>query len=285
MKILILNDFPTFEAKYLKNYLAEKGHQVVSRSGLTRGRFKYEYFNMETRPPIGFTSEELSAFDLLIVDAISLRNLSRARRNALERSVREKGLGVFIQADNAVYASTVPLNGFQFDRTKGVQATLDDFPRIKISMYPFTFTDTFSLQPIHTSDTKILSGYQRLGGGRVGTSVLQNTYELVLNGNSEVYQQFWAKILESIAKSEEPRAMWKSDAMISFPNEPFTFQLRTQEPAPTVTSGEGFNIAMRQDYDSSSHKYPILNRKTIPNHSGLIGFNVLAPLYSVVAVS
>jgi hypothetical protein len=47
LKILVLNSFPTFETRTLKNFLAEAGHGLVVRSQITRGRFKYEYLNTE----------------------------------------------------------------------------------------------------------------------------------------------------------------------------------------------------------------------------------------------
>jgi len=58
LRILMLSAFPTFESKYLKNYLAETGHQVVVKNQLTTARYKYEYFNMTSRPVINITQEK-----------------------------------------------------------------------------------------------------------------------------------------------------------------------------------------------------------------------------------
>ncbi|MBT8310829.1 MAG: hypothetical protein HKO72_12180, partial [Flavobacteriaceae bacterium] len=45
LNILIVNSFPSFESKYLKNFLISLGHQITVRSQLSKGKYKYEYFN------------------------------------------------------------------------------------------------------------------------------------------------------------------------------------------------------------------------------------------------
>src|SRR5690606_2672042 len=105
LRILVLNNFPTFETKYLKNFLAEAGHEVVVRSQITTGRFKYEYFNAN-RTVIGNLSREaLEAYDLLIIDAASLRSLGSSYSGALLNVVGTDGLGVFIQPDEAFFSA------------------------------------------------------------------------------------------------------------------------------------------------------------------------------------
>ena len=65
LRVLILNNYPTFETKYLKNFLAEEGHEIVVRSQLTKGKFKFEYFNTGSTPVYQFTDEILKQFDLV----------------------------------------------------------------------------------------------------------------------------------------------------------------------------------------------------------------------------
>lgn len=94
---MILNGFPTFESKYLKNYLAETGHRVVVKNQLTAARYKYEYFNITSKPVIDITKEKLTLFDLLIIDSKSLKNLSNRERTTLKNVVKESGMGILIQ--------------------------------------------------------------------------------------------------------------------------------------------------------------------------------------------
>jgi len=252
LNILIVNDFPAFETKYVKNYLAEKGHRVLSKSGLTKDRYKFEYFNMDSKPLVDFTEEGLNHFDLVFIDVSSLKKLSRTKRNALESAVREQGLGLFIQPDASFRTATIPLSTFNFTSSKSTQLVLDAWPKVKVPSYPFTIKSAFEIQPIHTEDAGILSAYIRSGQGRIGTSVFQNTFELVLNGDVEAYQELWAAIIENISKKDMPSSSWSTKAPLVFQDEPFTFQLRTQENIPLVTTDENALIPMVQDIDISS---------------------------------
>ena len=76
LQVVMLTAFPSFEFKYLKNYLAELNHQVLVRSQLTQGRFKYEYFNQERKPFNALATSSLNDLDLLILDAGAWQSLS-----------------------------------------------------------------------------------------------------------------------------------------------------------------------------------------------------------------
>lgn len=264
LKILIVNDFPTFETKYLKNFLAETGHQVLVRSQLTTGRYKFERFNMDSRPVVGYSQKQLESFDLMIMDATSLKNLSRRALNSLKQSVRENGLGIFIQPDSDFYNSSKRLLSFNFIAEKSAETTLEIWPRVKINKHLFRLKNEFQLQPIHQSDAKIYSAYKRLGEGRIGVTVFQNTYELLLNGDSKAYKYLWSRTIESLGKKEMPSVAWNANAMIGFQDMPFDFQLRTAIDRPIINTDEGYSIAMRRDMDITS----LWKGRTYPRETG-----------------
>ncbi len=252
LKIAIINEFPTFETKYVKNFLAEKGHEVLIRSQLTTARFKYEYFNMEGRQEFRFTKDALEDFDLLIIDVNSLRSLSRNRRKALEKAIRESGLGLFIQPDATVYTKTMPIASFDFLQKKQTNTTIKDWSKSSINTYPFVFKNTFSVTPMYGVDTNIVAAYERKGVGRVGTSVFQSTYELLLNGQTQTYQGIWTKIVQNLSKKQPPNVLWKTPMTIAYPDEPFDFQLRTQFSNLTVIDDTGLSIPLKGHKDIAS---------------------------------
>lgn len=252
LKILILNNFPTFETKYLKNYLAENGHQVLNRSQLTTNRYKYEYFNMDNRPFVAMTKKALASFDLLIIDAISLQNLSKSKRNTLENSVREDGLGIFIQPNDSYFQSHKNLFSFKFVPDDNKTSTLEAWPKVDIGSYAFGFNSEFGLEAMLNGKSKLLSAYKRKGAGKIGTTLFKNTYELALNGHTEIYQQIWSKIVENLSKTENPIAKWHSNTPFTFKDEPFNFKLRTAILDPIVSANGDYNIPLRQDLNIAS---------------------------------
>ena len=265
LSILIINDFPTFESKYLKNYLATKGHKVIVRSQLTKDRYKYEYFNSKNRPTINFNRKNIEIFDLIIIDAASLNKLSRRQRYAIEQSVRKDGLGVFIQPDNSFFNSNSRLVPFAFKKNKNTTATLKNWPRTKINTYPYNFRQDFALQAIQLANTKILSTYKRLEIGRIGTTTTQNTYQLLLNGHQEVYQDIWSKIVENTSKKKIKTVEWAKNSLFSFENEPMHFKVRTQVEKPKISTDEEMHIPLQRNLDIAS----IWNGKTYPKKSWL----------------
>ncbi len=264
LSILIINDFPTFETKYLKNYLAKKGHQVLIRSKLTKDRYKYEYFNMTKRSPVAFDLKTLQKFDLMLIDAISLNSLSRGSINSIKKTIVDQGLGVFIQADQGFYNSNDRLTQFKFQRDNIVSTIFKDRPRIKLTTYPYKFRSEFSLQTIQTSGVKTLSAYKILGMGRVGTSILQNSYELVLNGHADMYQELWSSVLGDLSRKEIMNTEWNTKPLFAFENEPMEVSIRTRFEQPTINTNEDAIIPMTQDVDIAS----LWRGKTTPKNMG-----------------
>ncbi|WP_034061505.1 hypothetical protein [Lacinutrix jangbogonensis] len=263
LKILMLNGSPTFESKYLKNYLAETGHQVVVKNQLTTARYKYEYFNMTSKPIINITEEKLEIFDLLIIDTRSLKAFSKRQLTTLRTVVRELGMGILIQPDVNYFRNKKLISSFKFETEKSKEANLSAFPKQNLKKYFYQFKDEFSLQPIHRSGSKIWSAYQRVGSGRVGTSVFRNTFELILNGHPKTYHALWSKIIEKISKPKTPSVQWSSSHNLAYINQPFEFELRTTIPNPIVESNEGFSIPLQRDLNVKSlWKGRVYPRKT-----------------------
>lgn len=247
LKILILNNFPTFETKYLKNYLAEAGHEVVVRSQITRGRFKYEYFNTNRKVIGSITRETLEAYDLLIIDAGSLRSLAGSQSLGIQNAVSDDGLGVFIQPDETFFSSPGAMVNLKFDRQGNNKVRLEGQAAIDVSVFQFTFNRSPGQESIYSAGNSIIAGYKRNGQGRIGTSVLSNTWQLILEGNSEAYKQIWSRVIEQLSKRENAISQIEQRAQFVFPHESFHFIIRSELPDPGVTNHQGSTIPLEQD--------------------------------------
>lgn len=245
LKILIVNSFPTFETKYLKNFLSEAGHELVIRSQITRDRFKSEYFNTDRIAINSLSETTLEAFDLLIIDAATLRTLPKGQISAIEKSIRTNGLGFFIQADNAFFNSTGKLYPLKFERVNNAEITAPQWPGIKLTRFPYQINDDFGLQTIHDTGNSVASAYKRIGQGRIGTTVFSDSWQLVLEGKNDVYRELWSQVVEQISKKQNPGAEWQQELMIAYQDEPFDFQLRIDEDSPDLKTNTG-NIPVIQ---------------------------------------
>ena len=252
LKILMIDAFPTFETKYLKNYLAQAGQEVSIRTQITTGRYKYEYFNIEQKGPITFTEDILKKFDLLIIDASSLKDLSKKEKLILKRSIRYEGLGVFIQPSMDFFNTKNELADLKFKGDNKTKISLDSNSKIQVNKYPYQFIPQNRLQTIVSYDKSRLAAYQKIGLGRVGTGVLENSYQLVLDGNGDQYQDLWSKIIKKISKRAKISSELTSDQFIVFKDEPYNFRLRTKEAMPIVVDLKESKVPLKQDISISN---------------------------------
>ncbi len=249
LRVLIINEFPSFETKYLKNYLAEMNLEVMVRSQLTKGKYKFEYFSRSRTPIYSFSSDNLKNFDIVILDANSYRNLSSNAFSILVTAAKQEGLGIFIQPDEELFRLQGKKSYFNFTSNRNNESALEEGAKIKVESYPYSFDKEFLLEPAYNPNNNILSAYRRLEQGRVGTTVLKNTYQLVLEGHSNLYRRLWADILGDISKKVIPNAHWESGKMMSVQNHPYPFKIRTFSKKPQVENEVGSPITLANDPD------------------------------------
>jgi len=264
LRVLILNSYPTFEIKYLKNFLAESGHELVVKNRITAGRFKFEFFSTENTRLGSLNEKKLEDFDLLISDAGALRNLSSSETSALQNSIRETGLGLFMLEEANTLNSLVDFSVFELERVSGTETEIDNLPEVSIAKQPFKLKEAVGLEEIHSSNSSILSGYKRLGQGRIGTTLLENTWQLQLEGKQEAYQQVWSQLVEQISKRTSVAASWEARTDFAFKDQAFEFQLRTSVENPRVRDENEHLIPLKQDLNNSE----LWTGKTYPQKTG-----------------
>jgi len=233
MNVLIINDFPTFETKYLKNFLAENGHQVLVRSQLTKNRFKFEYFNRAAKPISRFSQETLKDFDLIVIDADSYADLGNSSRNALNVSIREHGVGLFVQPNASYFKRSGQRSVLKFKGDSQKQFTFGE-PPVSLEKYPFAFDGGFPTQPIKLDSVEV-AAYAPMVNGKIATTLMMNSYQLLLEGHKGLYSQLWTRILNVVSRKKEVKAKWEEISETPRVDVPFQFKLRTPLKKPRIT--------------------------------------------------
>lgn len=247
LNIIVLNNYPLFETKYLKAFLSSEGHEVLIKTRVSTGRYKYEFFNTDKRS-IGKISEDgLDETDLLIMDADYLKLLNNREMDAMQMAIREKGLGFFIQANDSYFNSNDQFGGFSFKSSKA-SVSLKNIEDGQLEKYPYSFNNSFLLEPIQENSNEVYSAYKKMGKGRIGTSVFDDTYQLILNGQEKAYQYIWSEIVNSISKKNLKNSSFVTEDNLIYTDEPFSFKLRTNFEKPKVLTGEGVTVPLEQDF-------------------------------------
>lgn len=200
LNILIVQKFPSAEVRYLKNFLAEKGHALLVRSQISKNDFHYEFSNRESTRMDKLTSESLTEFDLLLMDSESLYGLSASELKSIEQATRG-GLGVVVLMNDIDLKKKLPLlnaslKTYAHDtvhlkmKTQGIV-----LPALPVSVQALS-----SITPITSSAARILSGYRHEVAGKVGFQLLHETYRLLLEGKKSEYSMLWSPLLESTSR-------------------------------------------------------------------------------------
>ncbi|WP_167596456.1 hypothetical protein [Leeuwenhoekiella sp. ZYFB001] len=247
LSVVMLSAFPSFDFKYLKNYLAELNHQVLVRSQLTQGRYKYEYFNQERKPFNALSTSGLKDLDLVILDAGAWQSLSRNEQNSIKDAVAQEGLGVFVMPSEELFYGSQPLIDFKFTRTAQREVELQD--GTVVSTFGYYMNSAANFNATLKAANQILAGQRFIGFGSVSTTVLSNTYALQLKGNQERYKSLWSEILKSVLKPESDMIFWEETEQIVRPHEPYTIKFRTAVSEFTLTDTDGNSIPVIQDPD------------------------------------
>lgn len=247
-QVLLLNSFPTFEMKYLKNWLAENGHPVAVRNRISKGKFKFEFLNRERINLSRLSTSTLNATDLLIADATSIDNLSPLEENRLQTAIQEDGLGLLVLDEVTQLTSLSNFSVFEFQQVSATSIQPDGLVDVEVDKQPYEIKAEVGLEEIQASNSSILSAYKRVGQGRIGTTILQRTWQLQLEGKQEAYQKLWSKILESLIKSKPLDIAWNSESTFAFLDEPFKIKLRTSHESPRLRDENHHAIPLHQDF-------------------------------------
>lgn len=255
LNILFLQTFPTFETRYLKNYLEKDGHSILLRYETSKNIFRYETSNT---PPIKaiekINAEKLNAFDLVIMSNDAVNQLSSLAQTEIQESVKN-GLGILILFnDETLPTKLINKSAITFKKVNydSVSISLPESGKIKLPSLHNRINSNPEFTSIAEDKNGSVSGFQNYGRGRIGFQLVQNTYQLSLEGKNDVYQQLWFSLLENIAKPEQNQNQIKLESVFPFyVDQPLNVEIVSSKNTPEVF------------YDSE--RIPLLEHSSIPD--------------------
>lgn len=235
LNILFVQKYPSAEVRYLKNFLAEKGHALLVRSQISKNDFHYEFSNRESARIDKLTSESLSEFDLFLMDSESLYELNSSESRSIEQAIRE-GLGVVTLMNDIDLKKKLPL------LNASLKTYAHDTVHLKIKTQsivlpalPVSVQALPSITPISSSAARILSGYRNEVAGKVGFQLLHETYRLLLEGKTTEYATLWTPLLESTARlTAEPFKIQITNSFPYYQDEPLAVQVISSGDEPEL---------------------------------------------------
>lgn len=206
INILILQAFPSFEINTLKEWLAEKQHQIQVNVQISRNNYSTQHINMAGRSDKNLFSEEnLNEVDVLIADAERIRGFTNNQKRNIKKAVR-KGMGVLAFADERMIKNPELLDeNFQLNSSTAEFILRDETNKkiLKLKKLPASIKESIEVVPIISNEEKDVSTAFIPGGrGKIAIQLISETFPLVLQGEKTLYNAFWSDIISSISRNE-----------------------------------------------------------------------------------
>ena len=239
--ILILQKFPSFEVRQLKNFLAEKSHKLTLRYQVSKNNYRFEYANTPSVRVVQLSSSMLQSFDLLIIDSDALNELSKAEKNSLEESIHN-GLGMILLPGSAAEKDQVRERYLPIKMKKALKDTVQMTINNKLytlPVLPLQVTEGPSVFFITKNKSRIFSVYTYAGLGKTAIQLLQETYRIALEGNTEGYASIWAPLVEKTSRTKNDRfKISLRNKFPVYPDEPIRAEvISTTDEQPSILDG------------------------------------------------
>jgi hypothetical protein len=241
--VLILESAPNFETRTLKQWASITGNALVIRSMVSREKFFTEFLNTTPFALERLTPSILEKVDVVIIDLQTLVRLSASEQAALRQAV-EAGLGLLIALPDAPAVRQLREHDFflgfftavpesrqgRFVRPQGFSLRHSSSTALPIA--PLRLRGNFGTeilmqdeagQPLVLSSTR--------GLGKVAVSIVQETFRWALEGQRELYADYWSHALKCLARPNLDTDLW-THSLLPTVDLPCHFTLRTSPAMP-----------------------------------------------------
>lgn len=240
LRILVWQQYPSAETRYLKNFLIEQGHQVVVRTQISKTNFRLEYGNHAQVPVNRITTDLLNEFDLLVL--ANEANPTATEISSIEYAAQQ-GLGVLWQPAEADFSK--PPFGFKFTKIES------DTAHIKqdgvVSVFPvWPVVSGERVVPVIANSQGAWVGYKNKGAGKIGYNLITETYPLIVKERTEMYASMWTQIIESLVRTVNASTVIQIEN--SFPvyvQEPVTLSVISMQDEPKIIS-DSVTVPLRE---------------------------------------
>lgn len=238
--ILMLSGVPSFELRYLKNHLTDKGYRLAYQYDISPDIRSQEFHNLDQRNLSTLNEALLSDFDVLIISGDRYASLSDREQTEILRAIREGKLGLLFTdpLPNRSLLGTVrqtPEDKTQFDTESGeifLKHRRLEFDGIEIEW-----------------NEKPIGRVRSMDLGSVGYCRFPETYTLLLKGQSDLYGKIWQRMFNELMGTK-PTEEFIEVTLPIYVDEPTTLQFISASELPELRI-ENDVVPIRERFDRS----------------------------------
>ncbi|NOT08083.1 MAG: hypothetical protein HOP28_07750 [Gemmatimonadales bacterium] len=268
--LLLLQGTPRFETRDLTRLLAGRGGRVAVRTRVAKDRYLREFFNRRVEPFERLSPELLRSVDIVVLDGLTVNELSAPEMALLRRAVLEEGLGVLVWRDSV--ARAVSRN------TGSDQRFFLEFPLVR---QPGALTRESGVAlrgPAHTGASPVevesslfeerpdavpiledgsgrtLAAVLVRGRGRIGTSLVLTPSAWAYRQERDLFEAYWGRLLGAVARDTADRWSVSPDGPVTV-DQSLAITLFSSAPAPVATvrtpAGAVDTVSLRREAGST----------------------------------
>ena len=211
--VLVLDRSPSFESRYLEDWLRDAGGALAVRTEISRGRYRTRYLNRSAADLSRLSVATLHSFDVVVLGTRTLADLQPADRSALESAVRDGGLGIVLRADDAMLRGGRMTEGLSLTASGGVDRTArltwagDSGGGHPVELAPVTLRGDAATRVLVTDSAgHPVAAWRREGAGAVAVTLVATPSRWRLGGEAERFASYWSLVLGAV--SRPPGAAW-----------------------------------------------------------------------------
>lgn len=202
VSVLLMASSPSFEYKFLYNWLRDSQYEVTYRARISTDKFLYASTAVLPERERKIDVRMLEKTDLLVIDETEWLQLGALEQAALGRAAA-KGMGIILMMGDESPQTKV---GKLFARTGLVKAG-EQRLRLKdrngAETRPLSTSDLVALSddgralPLFYAGGHMVAAVQMYGASRITALTLRDTYSWWLQGEERTYTKFWSQLLSS----------------------------------------------------------------------------------------
>lgn len=237
LDVVIINLAPSFESKYLKNTLSDKGHRVAVRSTITRGKFRTEFVNQDAVNLNEINRELLRETDIFVTTIGALEKMNSTELDDIQGEVR-RGVGCIIWGDDEVLNSKLTRTQkrffLDFELIKNKEKFIQIIDNQNNTKNNFNLpVSKFSFSKKEKTITDGVAAYTRKGEGSVALLRSNQTYKMFLDGKKDGYDALWSEIWSAVNRPKKTGDDWMlKNTNLAFTEQPLDLQLTTTSTKP-----------------------------------------------------
>ncbi len=211
-KYLILSGFPSFEWKYLKDYLTDEGDAIFYRTKISQDKYSTEVINSATSKNINLNRDFLSQFDICLFDQSGWQDLNRFQKRLFKKLCEEEGLGLMLLTFGEKPKNIAYLNTTKWTTAQNTPFAIIHENRLVLTVLPevsVRFTKSNQLESMLSNDkNESLVAYQQLGFGRQLLAVFPPLYPFILKGEVAKFENIYKNLIDRIQKPNFQEKYW-----------------------------------------------------------------------------